>query len=216
MLFRTTFAALLLLPAAAFGQYYGSGGDWDFSLGVVYQLGDSSSGENGTSLKVDDELGFGLSANYHFNRWFALGGDLDFVSPDYSAVLVSEDGQKQNVSHNATQFNGRFKGTLKLMEGPFIPYAQLGVGWTVIDSNVADGPPQTGCWWHPWWGYICNNFYQTYSSTEFSYGMAVGARYEFRGQSFVNLSYDYWELDTGGSRANPALSSVRLQYGWKF
>ena len=36
------------------------------------------------------------------------------------------------------------------------------------------------------------------------------------GNSFINLSYDYWELDTGGSRANPTLDSWRLQYGWRF
>ena len=134
-------------------------------------------------------------------------------------MLINDEdpAESLNISHTASQWNTRLKGTFNFVEeGPLVPYVQLGIGWTFLDSNVADGPPQTGCWWHPWWGYICENFYRTYSSTEFSYGGALGIRYEMPGNSFLNLSYDYWELDTGGSRANPSLESWRLQYGWRF
>jgi opacity protein-like surface antigen len=218
MRFLTILAALLLSPAAAFAQYYSSGSNWDFAIGAIYQSGQSSAGSNGASLKMNDEVGLGLTLGYKLNRWFTIGGDLDYVSPRYSAVLVSENDPTDtiDINHRATQFNSRIKGTLNFMEGPFVPYAQLGIGWSFFDSNVADGPPVTGCYWHPWWGYICSGYYRTYASTEFSYGAAVGARYEFSGGTFLNLSYDYWELDTGGSRANPSLESFRLQYGWKF
>jgi len=218
MRFLTVFAALLLTPAASFAQYYSGGSNWDFSIGAIYQTGASAGGNSGSSLKIDDEVGLGLSLGYKMNRWFTIGGDIDYLSPRYSAVLVSENDPNDtiNVNHRANQFNGRIKGTFNFMEGPFIPYAQLGIGWSAFDSNVADGPPVTGCWWHPWWGYICSNYYRTYGSTEFSYGVGIGARYEFTGGTFLNLSYDYWELDTGGSRANPKLESIRLLYGWKF
>jgi opacity protein-like surface antigen len=218
MRFLTILAALLLTPAAAFAQYYSGGSNWDFSIGAIYQTGKSAGGSNGSSLQTSDEVGLGLTLGYKLNRWFTIGGDFDYLSPRYSAVLVSENDPTDtiDINHRATQFNGRIKGTLNFMEGPFVPYAQLGIGWSSFDSNVADGPPQTGCWWHPWWGYICSNYYRTYGSSEFSYGVAVGARYEFAGGTFLNLSYDYWELDTGGSRANPGLESIRLLYGWKF
>jgi hypothetical protein len=100
--------------------------------------------------------------------------------------------------------------------GPLVPYAQLGFGWTWLDANVSRGPPVTGCWWHPWWGYICENYDQTYSSTEFSYGGSLGLRYELQGGSFLNLSFDYWELDSGSRRATPKLEGLRLQYGSRF
>ncbi len=170
----TILAALLLTPAAAFAQYYSGGSNWDFSIGAIYQTGKSAGGSNDSSLRTSDEVGLGLTLGYKLNRWFTIGGDLDYLSPRYSAVLVSENDPTDtiNIDHRATQFNGRIKGTFNFTEGPFIPYAQLGIGWSSFDSNVADGPPQTGCWWHPWWGYICSNYYRTYGSTEFSYGVS--------------------------------------------
>lgn len=207
----------VLLPGSALAQF----GEprWDFSIGAIYQESVTSAGSNGSSIAMDSDLGFSLSFNYALNSRFSLGADLDFISPDYKAILVSDENPSDSfeVAHSADQFNGRIKGTFNFMEGPFVPYAQVGFGWTWFDSNVADGPPQTGCWWHPWWGYICTNYYRTYNSTEFTYGGALGLKYMLPGnRSFVNLSYDYWLLDTGGDRADPELSNWRLTYGWRF
>jgi hypothetical protein len=133
-------------------------------------------------------------------------------------TLVSEDDPNDTtrIKHTASQFNGRLKATLNLLDGPFVPFVEVGYGWTYVDSNVADGPPQTGCWWHPWWGYICQNYYSTFSGTETSYGGALGLRYELRGQSFIKASYSLWQLNAGGSQAEPQMESLRLEYGWLF
>ncbi len=206
-----------LLPASAMAQF--GEPKWDFSIGAVYQESQFAGGLEGSSVSMDSELGIGISFNYALSSRFSLGADMDFISPDYTAILVSEDDPTETlrIDHSASQFNGRIKGTFNFADGPLVPYAQVGFGWTWFDSNVADGPPQTGCWWHPWWGYICSNFYQTYQSTEFSYGGAAGLKYNLPGNaSFINLSYDYWELDTGGDRANPSLTNWRLTYGWRF
>ncbi len=210
---------VFLVPSFAAAQFYSGDSGWDFAIGAVYQDRESAIGENGSRLSVDSALGLSLSLNYNLNSRFALGADFDWLWPDYSAVLVNEEDPLETfrLDHQASQWNGRFKGTFNFIEqGPLVPYVQLGFGWTWFDSNVADGPPVTGCWWHPLLGYICENFYQTYTSTEFSYGGALGMRYELRGGAFLNLSYDYWELDTGSRRANPSLESWRLQYGWRF
>ncbi len=211
--------AVLLLPSLSNAQFRNTQPTWDWSIGAVYQLSETATGSNGSFMSIDDELGLGISFNYNFNRRFALGVDLDWLSPDYEAVLVNDEDPSQSfrIDHSASQWNGRIKGTFNLVEnGPLVPYAQIGFGWSWFDSNVADGPPQTGCWWHPWWGYICSNFYRTFSSTELTYGGALGLRYELRGGSFLNLSYDYWEIDAGGDRANPSLTNWRLTYGWRF
>ena len=211
--------AVIFVPSLATAQQYGSDIGWDFTVGAIYQDSQSATGGNGSSLSVDSALGFGVAMNYSLNSRFALGAAFDWLRPDYTAVLVNDENPLETlrVDQRATQLNTRFNGTFKFLEqGPLVPYAQLGIGWTWLDSNVASGPPVTGCWWHPWWGYICENFYQTYNSSEFSYGGALGLRYELRGGAFINLSYDYWELDTSGSRANPKLESFRLHYGWRF
>jgi len=211
--------AVFLLPSLAAAQFYDGEYGWDFAIGAIYQDSQSATGGNGSSLSVDSALGVGISLNYNLNSRFALGAGFDWLRPDYSAVLVNDENPAETlrVEHRGSQWNGRFRGTFNFIDqGPLVPYAQLGFGWTWLDSNLSSGPPVTGCWWHPWWGYICENFYQTYNSTEFSYGGALGLRYELFGGSFIDLSFDYWELDTGSSRASPTLESWRLQYGWRF
>jgi len=208
---------MLLLPAISMAQFSNSRAQsWDFSLGAIHQFGHRTDGPGGSYLDVRDSWGFGFYTGYNFNDHFALGADFDFVSPGYSALLVSDDNPQdsQHVDWEASQFNGRLKGTINLLEGPWVPYVEAGFGWTYIDSNVASGPPTTGCWWHPWWGYICSNYFDTFSGTEFSYGVGVGLRYELRGNTFLKLSYNYWEIDADNTK--PVLESARLEYGWRF
>lgn len=213
-------AILLIFPAMAMAQGYGNGraNSWEFSIGGIYQQGDSSNGENGSSLKVDSEIGLGFNIAYNINDHLSVGGDFDFIKPDYVAVLVDENDPDvtTTIDHRFSQFNGRLKATFNLTKGPFVPYVEIGAGWTYIDSNVADGPPITGCWWHPWWGYICENFYSTFSETSTTYGGAVGFRYEMVGNSFLKLSYSLWQLDTGTESADPQLEAARLEWGWRF
>ena len=105
---------------------------------------------------------------------------------------------------------------LTFLEGPLSPFVEAGIGWSYFDSNVADGPPVTGCWWHPWWGYICSNFYSTFSSTEFSYGAALGLRYIMRGGMTLKLSVNQYWLDVGNAGGDPELNAARLEVGWSF
>jgi len=216
------FVALLSVPAISMAQGSGRAHSWDFSVSGIYQQGDSASGDGGSSLKVDDEFGFGFNIGYNWTDNLNFSADLEFLRPDYTAVVISEpnppDGSMQTtrVDHRLSQFNGRFKGTYYLTDGPFVPFVEAGVGWSFIDSNVASGPPQGFCWWHPWWGYVCESFVDTFSSTEFSYGAGAGFRYELLGGSFIKASYNVWKLDTGSSRADPSLESFKLEYGWRF
>jgi opacity protein-like surface antigen len=210
---------LLVLAAPALANAQGNrAGDWEWSFAAIYQDSNNSGGSGGSSLSVDSDWGLGVGFNYNFNNRFALGVDLEWLTPDYTAVIVEDVNppRSQTIRHELSQLNGRIKGTWNIMEGPFTPYVEVGIGWTYLDSNVADGPPSTGCWWHPWWDYICSSFWSTYDTTEFSYGGALGLRYIMRGGMMLKLSYNNYELDTGGDRANPTLNAARLEVGWTF
>jgi opacity protein-like surface antigen len=209
-----------IAPALSFAQ------SWDISLAAIYQDSVSVGGSGGSqsptpdtsSLNVKSELGFGVNFTYNLNSHFALGLDIDYIKPDYTAIVVPENPADPEVviDHRLSQWNGRLKATWNFTEGPLIPFVDFGYGWTNFDSNVADGPPTTGCWWHPWWGYICENFYSTFSGTETSWGGGVGLRYNLRNQSFLKLSYNRWELDSGGNSDDFTMESARLEYGWSF
>ena len=228
---RTLILALaFLLPALATAQSFGTsasaGGTWDFSVGLIYQDGLSVGGQGGSqtsipdtsALSVDSEIGFGLNFGYNLNEHFAVGLDIDYISPDYKATIIPEDPNENpvQIDHDLTQWNWRLKGTWNISKGPFVPFVDFGFGWSNIDSNVANGPPITGCWWHPWWGYICDSYYDTFSSTETTWGGAVGLRYDLRNQSYLKLSWNRWELDAGGNSDDFTLESFRFEYGWRF
>lgn len=211
-------AAPALTMAQQFGRTPGRGQSWEFSVGGIYQSGDSSNSTGGSSLEVDSEIGLAFNVGYNFTNKLSLNADFDFLRPDFTAIIANENDptDTRRIDHSMSQFNGRIKGTWNMLDGPFTPYAEIGFGWTYVDSNVASGPPVTGCWWHPWWGYICSNFYNTFSGTNTSYGGALGLRYEFPGQSFLKASYSLWELDTGSDTADPRLDSFKVEYGWRF
>jgi len=216
---------LFMAPALSMAQGYGSGRakTWDFSVAGIYQQEGSAGGQGGSSFDVDSAFGLGINVGYHLTDHFNISADFEFLRPDYKANIVEEpfppDGSLPTVDtirHEMQQFNGRLKATYYFTDGPFVPYIEAGVGWTWLDSNIASGPPQGYCWWHPWYGYICDSFVETFDETELSYGGAVGLRYELPNSSFIKASYNLWELDTDSERTAPQLESFRIEYGWRF
>jgi opacity protein-like surface antigen len=216
---RTTLIVILLaaLPGLASAQVNRAGA-WEWSFAAVYQDSASSGAEGGANLKLDNELGLGINFGYNFTNKLYLGADLEWLRPDFTATLVSENdpNEQRQIRHTMSQFNGRIKGVLTFLEGPLSPFVEAGIGWSYFDSNVADGPPITGCWWHPWWGYICSNFYSTFDSTEFSYGAALGLRYIMRGGMTLKFSVNQYWLDVGNAGGDPELNAARLEIGWSF
>lgn len=214
-----TIAILLFaLPAISSAQSYRSK-TWEASIAAIYQDSKFVSAEGGSSIDIDSQWGFGFGFAYNVSNKLAFGADFEFIRPDYTAVLVEENTAQPEIiiDHEMYQFNGRFKGIFNVLDGPFTPYVEAGFGWSYFDSKVADGPPNTGCWWHPWYGYICNNYYDTFDDTLFSYGGALGLRYELRGGSFVKLSYNHWLMDGFGSSSDDeAFEAARLEFGWSF
>jgi opacity protein-like surface antigen len=191
---------------------------WEWTVSGIFQESKGIGSENSSSIDVDSDVGFGLNMSYNLSNKLAVGFDLEFLRPKYEAVLVDDLGQEDDIviRHNMSQFNGRIKGTFNLIDGPFTPFLEAGLGWSYFDSNIADGPPIVGCWWHPIWGYICDGYYRTYSDTLFSYGAGAGLRYQFIGGSFVKASYNVWELDGLGKASDSAFGAARLEFGWKF
>ena len=101
-------------------QAVGSG-----TISGLYQQSKSIGSEAGSTLAVDDEIGFGFNISYNFSDKLALGFDLDYLEPDYQAVLI-EDAMPPTatvIDHKFTQINSRFKGT-------FTPFVEAGLGWT--------------------------------------------------------------------------------------
>jgi hypothetical protein len=210
--------AILIIAIPAISDAQNRARTWEWSIAGLYQDSKNMDGENGSSLRIDGAGGLGFNISYNLTNKFAVGVDLDWLRPDYRAEMVEDVLPPSTVviDHEFSQFNGRIKGVFNFSEGPLTPYLEGGFGWSYFDSNVADGPPQTGCYWHPYWGYICNNYYSTFTETSFSYGAGLGLRYQMPGGTFVKGSYNVWDLDSLGSAEDSTITGFKVEFGWSF
>lgn len=215
-------AALLLLatPGLTFAQHYGrdtgKSGSWEWSFAGLYQEAEEASAGGGSFIHVDEGFGLGIGVGRYLTDRLAIGADVEWLAPDFSATLVDDNGDSSSFDHELTQINLRFKGAFYFVEGPLSPYAELGAGWTYVDSNIANGPPIVGCWWHPWFGYICDGYYETFDETSFTYGGALGLRYRLQGGTELRLSYNHYEVDSSGDAPDPTLNAARIEVVWGF
>jgi len=211
--------ALLVLPATMQGQ-----GDiyradtWDFSVRLVQQLSFDINGKGGSKINASDQLGFGIDFGYNFSPHWKLGGSFDYVNPDYTSTLIPEDPGDDivKIDHDMDMFDFQINGTFFLIDGPFTPFVKAGIGWTYVDTNVAKGRPQTGCYWDPWWGYICTTTQDSYDDWLFAYNVALGIRWEVQDSLVLTLSYQEQWLDFGNASGTPSIGKVMIEAGFNY
>lgn len=216
---KTLLAIMLLSASFAAHAQRSSAGTWEWSVAGIYQDSKNMDSERGSSLRLDGAAGLGFNVSYNLTDHFSVGGDFDFMRPNYKAVLVDDTVMPVdtiNIDHKMSQFNGRLKANYNFMTGNLRPFVEAGIGWTYFDSNVADGDPVVGCYWHPYWGYICSGFYRTFTETTFSYGVGAGLKYKLAGGSFVKFSVNQWLLDGFGAAGDENVTAARIEYGWSF
>jgi hypothetical protein len=192
-------------------------GSWDFGITAMDQSAETLSGEQGANLDIAGRIGWGITALYNANDHLALGLDFGWNRPNYTATRIIEDPfAPDTVRSKLDMFSYEFKGVFHFIDGPVTPFVEASAGWTNMDSNIPDQPPTSGCWWDPWWGYICDSFYSTYSKTRFSYGGALGLRVDMRNGIGIKGSYGVKEIDTSNATEGASFEVWRLELLWKF
>ena len=206
---------LVLLSTSAFAQDRSQ--TWEFEASLFGTESLTLSGEQSTGLDVDSDVGFGLGASYNFNNRWALGFGFSWHSPRYEATYLPEAGpplETLRASMDIWSLQG--KGTFNLLEGPITPYLEVGFGWTNVDSNIIDGPPISGCWWDPWWGYICDTFYSTYTEDLTSWYYGAGVRWDINREFGIKGSYGMLELDTSKRTEDASIGLWRVEVVWRY
>lgn len=206
----------LVAASAAWAQSGDRASTFEFGGGLDDMDGVRLNASGGSSLDVDNDLGFSIWGAYNFTDRFALGGEATWSSPKYLATRVLEDGSTDTIGARLDVATLQVKATFYLLDKPLTPFFELGAGWSRIDSNIARGPPVTGCWWDPWWGYICAPYYRTYADTRTSYSTALGLRWEMVPQVHLRASWERFQVNTRSSTENALVDAVRLGVGWTF
>jgi len=215
-LFAAGTLALALCTTATHAQSDRTG-TWDAGV----QLLDLSSvfveGQNGSSLSVDDEIGWGFTGAYNFNERLALGLDLSWSSPSYVATLVPDGiGPDQTVRADLDVNVIHVKGIFYILENDLTPYVELGAGWTYVDSNIVEDVSFPVCWWDPWYGYICSSYYDTYTDTRTSYSYAFGVRWDIDANMMIKAAWGQMEIDTSQASEDIELDTIQFAFAWRF
>jgi opacity protein-like surface antigen len=211
------FAFVSLVSTASFAQGWGRAGTWEAGFTVLDTSSELFGGTNGTGLAVRGETSLGFSGGYNFTDRLALLGEYNWIRPSYNATFVPEGGgDRETISATMDVTSLHAKGVFHFFTGDFTPYVEAGIGWTQIDSNIIDGPPYTGCWWDPWWGYICNTFYSTYKETRTSYTTSFGIRWDMNSDMVLRASYGLFEVDTNRGSEDAEFDTIQVGFSWRF
>ncbi|MFV1982008.1 MAG: outer membrane beta-barrel protein, partial [Thiohalomonadales bacterium] len=133
-------------------------GRWEASILTRYIDSTDINFNGGAQAKLSDEWAFGFDVGYNFSENLALNFDVSWTDVDYKGTRIDDTGSPSNVSGRITTNNVNFRATYNFSKRRFTPFIGASIGWMFVDSNVADGPPSSVCWWDPWWGYICSGY----------------------------------------------------------
>lgn len=198
-------------------------GHWDFYAGPTVLMSETVDFKGGSVIEVDDDLGLAFGFGYNFTDQFTLSGEMSWNSVDYEGLLASADdppGDPRRLSGKIDVGSLATVATWHFSPGRVTPYANASLGWTWIDTNIATGPPQVGCWWDPWFGFICAPRFSTVSEEAWSYGLGVGMRWDFnyRGghAGLFRIGYERKWVDLDNTIDTPGFDAVRIEFGVRF
>ena len=208
--------ALALLAGATAADAQSREGRWEFTLGGFYQLGADLEFEGGSTLETEDDLGFSMSTGYNISDSLTANFGFGWSGIDYDATVVKDDGGSTGISGEFDNWNFTAGLLFNLMEGPLTPFIGANIGYSWIDTNIPNGLPSTGCYWDPWYGYICYTDYPTKTEDTFTYGASLGLRYHFNPGTFMRLTYSSQWMDLGTATSTPRFDILGLSVGWLF
>jgi len=195
-------------------------GQYEFTLQPRYIASKDIDVGGGSKLELDQDLGFGLGLGFNFTNKLALALDWSWVSSDYQAKIATTNSAG-NPTGTTTASGTLDASTFALnlsyyfLEGPLTPFVMGGIGWTWVDSNIPSGLPQTGCWWDPWYGYICTSYQDTYAKDYFSYSLGLGGRWDVVPGFFLRGSV-VWQWMDVGEAGTTDFPGGRLDLGFMF
>ena len=217
-LLRLTVLLLAVVYAAGAGaQTYSRANKWEFTLQPQYTHSMSFDTGHGSGGQVDSSLGFGFGVAYNLSNALSIGGEFTWGSASYVATVADAVSGATSTQQGTLQANTiRLNATWNILPGDFTPLIQGGIGSTYIDTNIPAAPPQSGCYWDPWWGYVCGTYYPTRTAYYVSYMAGVGLRWEIDRSVFLRAMANRQWLQAGGSLGTPWTDQYRIDLGFKF
>jgi len=190
---------------------------WEARIGLVSSNSADVDFKGGTSASIDSGLGFVAGVAYHYNNRLQFGSTFTYDSKDYDADVVGDEtGESYPIKGSLDTMSLMFDAAYNFLTGPITPFVSGSVGWAWVDTNIATQPPEVGCWWHPWWGYICTSWQDTRTLDGLAYELGVGVRYDFSDTLAADGSYRMRWVDFENATDTPSFDGLQLNLIWKF
>jgi hypothetical protein len=209
---------ILATPAPLQAQNaFGRDGRWEYTITPIYSLPSGIDFEGGTHMDASGELGLAMGLGYNYGeRWTVSvvfqGGivdyDADFATGDPSGPI--------RVSGSYGQWTTWCAGDINLLDGPVTPYVSGALGYSWFDVGVPDGLPHMGCWWDPWYGYICSHYYPTMGVDAFSYKAGLGLRIDFNIKFFLRAGYEMQWHQLSTTEGDAGIGVWKVDFGFFF
>ncbi len=193
----------------------GSAADWEFRIGPVFTQSTNINFEGGTTADLKSDTGVKIGTGYYVTDQLIVGGNFSWGRSDFNGTVQGTNGAVAYENGRVDLSSLMFDATYLLGQGPFKPYGVVGLGWNWASTNIASGPPQTGCWWDPWWGYICSGYQPTKGSNSFTYQIGAGAQYNFNKAFAITADYRYTVVDLDHATSNPGIGAIQVMFVWR-
>jgi outer membrane protein assembly factor BamD len=192
-------------------------GRWEARAGASIGNSADVDFEGGTKATIDGGVGFLLGVGYHYNDRLQFGSTVSFDQKDYDAEIAGDTpGESFTAKGSLDTMSIMLDASYNFLTGPFTPFVVGSVGWSWVDTNVATEPPNIGCWWHPWYGYICTSWQDTRTVDGLAYELGVGLRYDFNEALAADGSYKMRWVDFDNAVDTPSFDGLQLNLIWKF
>ena len=207
--------AVLVIAVPAFAQPSKSrrGQFWQVSLQTRYTPSQSIETKGGSGVEIEDDMGWGFGFEYNFNPKLSLGAGFTWRNVPYLATLV-DAGDPTVTEKIPSEFDitvMEARGTWHFTDTTLAPFVNGSWGWMLVDSNIYAGS-QADCWWHPWYGLVCDVWSGNYGANTWTAGLGGGVRWEPGRDSsfFMKAAYEYlWS----GEDLIGAASIFKLEFG---
>jgi hypothetical protein len=192
---------------------------YDFSIGAAHLDGATTPFDGGTAVRTDGATGPGFTFDYHLSDRWSVGAAAAMHSADYVADIAVEGpfpgapGQRISGTLDSSTLIGHVKRRFGRWER-VAPYASAGLGYSTIDTNIPNGPPVGYCWWHAWWGYVCDSVQPTQTTTDLAKQIGVGVRWDFGRRLFLDASVGRQWIDFDNAH-RPGFSTLRVAIGFR-
>lgn len=190
-------------------------GFWDFTIQTRYTAAHDFDGAGGSKLSVEDDLGWGFGVGYNLNERLNVGGFVTWRTLDYTATIINQDDPSDIKHYSGWLDTGNFAASaiFNLLPKAFTPYVQGTVGWALVDTNIPSGI-SGGCYWDPWWGYICGNYATTFGEDGVAYSLGGGLSLQPLDIMFLRVGYDRMWIDMDG--AAKSADMIRVDAGFLY